>query len=289
MPSRTSPSLHASAPRHSSSSRLTARRQREQPADEGHPPILHCATGPRRPIRQRLRDERPPWLIRRSFAPFMAGIIAALAGTAAGHLVASLLVPASSPVLAVGTAVINLTPTPLKVWAVRERSADKPVLIGSVLAGRCFLPASPGSSPAAGSRSARPCSSSWWPPRVRAPWSSRPPVRWTRCLRWSPRWSASRSSPTSSAVAAHPPGPARDAATSRRGFLIGAGAVAGVAIVLARHGSVDHPHAQQDLGHRAAQGGEAAPGARSRPRGEVRRHQRRSSLLAGTSTGWTPT
>jgi DMSO/TMAO reductase YedYZ molybdopterin-dependent catalytic subunit len=73
-------------------------------------------------------------------APFMAGILAALAGTAAGHLAASLLVPASSPVLAVGTAVINLTPTPLKVWAVRELgSADKPVLIGSVLAGTLLL------------------------------------------------------------------------------------------------------------------------------------------------------
>ena len=43
---------------------------------------------------------------------FLAGILAALAGTAVGHLVAALTVPASSPVLAVGTAVINLTPTP---------------------------------------------------------------------------------------------------------------------------------------------------------------------------------
>ena len=77
---------------------------------------------------------------KKKLAPFMAGIIAALAGTAAGHLVASLLVPASSPVLAVGTAVINLTPTPLKVWAVRELgSADKPVLIGSVLLGTLLL------------------------------------------------------------------------------------------------------------------------------------------------------
>ena len=57
-----------------------------------------------------------------------------------GHVVAALTVPASSPVLAVGTAVINLTPTPLKVWAVRELgSADKPVLIGSVLAGTLVL------------------------------------------------------------------------------------------------------------------------------------------------------
>ncbi len=71
---------------------------------------------------------------------FLAGILAALAGTAVGHLVAAVTVPASSPVLAVGTAVINLTPTPLKVWAVRELGTkDKPVLIGSVLLGTLLL------------------------------------------------------------------------------------------------------------------------------------------------------
>ncbi len=76
----------------------------------------------------------------RTSANFGAGILAALAGTAAGHLVAAVTVPASSPVLAVGTAVINLTPTPVKVWAVRTLgSADKPVLIGSVLVGALLL------------------------------------------------------------------------------------------------------------------------------------------------------
>ncbi len=71
---------------------------------------------------------------------FSSGILAALAGTAVGHLVAAFTVPASSPVLAVGTAVINLTPTPVKVWAVRELgTADKPVLIGSVLLGTLVL------------------------------------------------------------------------------------------------------------------------------------------------------
>src|SRR5689334_7891731 len=65
---------------------------------------------------------------------FGAGLLAALAGTAAGHLVAAVTNPASSPVLAVGTTVINLTPTPVKTWAVRTLgSNDKPVLIGSVL------------------------------------------------------------------------------------------------------------------------------------------------------------
>ncbi|GAB3998574.1 molybdopterin-dependent oxidoreductase [Nocardioides marmoraquaticus] len=66
---------------------------------------------------------------------FTTGLLAALAGAAAGHLVAALLQPSASPVLAVGSRVIDLTPTPVKVWAVRELgSADKPVLIGSVLA-----------------------------------------------------------------------------------------------------------------------------------------------------------
>jgi DMSO/TMAO reductase YedYZ molybdopterin-dependent catalytic subunit len=63
-----------------------------------------------------------------------AGILATLAGMAAGHLVAASLNPASSPVLAVGSTVIDLTPTPVKELAVRELGTkDKPVLIGSVV------------------------------------------------------------------------------------------------------------------------------------------------------------
>jgi DMSO/TMAO reductase YedYZ molybdopterin-dependent catalytic subunit len=53
---------------------------------------------------------------------------------AAAHLVAALTVPAASPVLAVGSTVIDLTPTPVKEWAIRTfGTADKPILIGSVL------------------------------------------------------------------------------------------------------------------------------------------------------------
>ena len=64
------------------------------------------------------------------------GILATLVGMATGHLVASLLNPASSPVLAVGSTVIDLTPTPMKEWAIRQfGSADKAILIGSVLVG----------------------------------------------------------------------------------------------------------------------------------------------------------
>jgi DMSO/TMAO reductase YedYZ molybdopterin-dependent catalytic subunit len=63
----------------------------------------------------------------------VCGVLAAVAGMAAGHLVAALVNPASSPVLAVGSTVIDATPTPLKEWAVRTLgNADKPVLLGSV-------------------------------------------------------------------------------------------------------------------------------------------------------------
>ncbi|GEP37431.1 oxidoreductase [Nocardioides psychrotolerans] len=64
------------------------------------------------------------------------GLLATLVGMATGHLVASLLNPAASPVLAVGSAVIDLTPTPMKEWAIRQfGTADKAILIGSVMLG----------------------------------------------------------------------------------------------------------------------------------------------------------
>lgn len=62
------------------------------------------------------------------------GVLATVVGLGAAHLVAALTVPAASPVLAVGSTVIDLTPTPLKEWAIREfGSADKAVLVGAVL------------------------------------------------------------------------------------------------------------------------------------------------------------
>ena len=64
-----------------------------------------------------------------------AGLMAALAGLAAGHLVAGLIAPDASPALAVGGRVIDLTPTPVKEWAVATLgTSDKPVLIGAVTA-----------------------------------------------------------------------------------------------------------------------------------------------------------
>ena len=70
------------------------------------------------------------------------GVLATLVGVATGHFVASLLNPASSPVLAVGSQVIDLTPTPMKEWAIRQfGDQDKPILIGSVMAGVLVLAA----------------------------------------------------------------------------------------------------------------------------------------------------
>jgi hypothetical protein len=79
---------------------------------------------PRHPARDRLTRSLP-------FA--LTGVLAAVAGIAVGHLVAGLLDPASSPVLAVGSAVIDATPTPVKEYAVaRFGTRDKPILLGSV-------------------------------------------------------------------------------------------------------------------------------------------------------------
>ncbi|GAA3820975.1 molybdopterin-dependent oxidoreductase [Nocardioides panacisoli] len=68
------------------------------------------------------------------------GLLATLAGIGLAHLLASVTDPANSPVLAVGSAVIDLTPTPAKEWAIRHfGSNDKRVLVGSVMAGVLIL------------------------------------------------------------------------------------------------------------------------------------------------------
>jgi DMSO/TMAO reductase YedYZ molybdopterin-dependent catalytic subunit len=70
------------------------------------------------------------------------GLLATLLGVACGHLVAALTDPATSPVLAVGSTVIDLTPTPVKEWAVQHFGThDKPILVGSVFAGVLVLSA----------------------------------------------------------------------------------------------------------------------------------------------------
>lgn len=78
----------------------------------------------------------------------LIGLISTIVGMAAGHFVAALLNPAASPVLAVGSIVIDNTPASLKQWAIRNfesdgfglgpiqfpaQNYDKVVLIGSVV------------------------------------------------------------------------------------------------------------------------------------------------------------
>jgi DMSO/TMAO reductase YedYZ molybdopterin-dependent catalytic subunit len=63
----------------------------------------------------------------------LAGIAAAGAAVGAGHLTAAFLDPVASPVLAVGSALIDAAPTPAKEFAVRTfGTADKPILVSSV-------------------------------------------------------------------------------------------------------------------------------------------------------------
>jgi DMSO/TMAO reductase YedYZ molybdopterin-dependent catalytic subunit len=70
------------------------------------------------------------------------GVLAALAGTGVGHLIAALTEPATSPVLAVGELVIDHTPTPVKNWAIAHFGThDKTILVGSVLVGVLVLAA----------------------------------------------------------------------------------------------------------------------------------------------------
>ena len=70
------------------------------------------------------------------------GILATVVGVAAAHLVAALTDPAASPGRAVGASAIDRTPPPGKEWAIRQfGSADKTILIGSVLLGVLLLAA----------------------------------------------------------------------------------------------------------------------------------------------------
>ncbi|HMH36109.1 MAG TPA: hypothetical protein VK584_04160, partial [Streptosporangiaceae bacterium] len=64
----------------------------------------------------------------------MAGVLAAAVAIGAAQLVAGLTAPASSPVLAVGQAAIDLTPLPVKDFAISAfGTADKTVLLGGIL------------------------------------------------------------------------------------------------------------------------------------------------------------
>lgn len=64
----------------------------------------------------------------------VSGLLAAAAAMAVGHLIAAVVDPATSPVLAVGARVIDATPLAVKDWAVSTLgTADKPVLLTGVV------------------------------------------------------------------------------------------------------------------------------------------------------------
>ncbi|MFJ7244393.1 molybdopterin-dependent oxidoreductase [Kitasatospora sp. NPDC098652] len=69
----------------------------------------------------------------RAGAEAATGWAAAAAALGAGELVAALTGPDTAPVIAVGSAAIDLTPTPLKEYAIRTFGTDdKPVLLGGI-------------------------------------------------------------------------------------------------------------------------------------------------------------
>ncbi|GAB4001970.1 molybdopterin-dependent oxidoreductase [Nocardioides ultimimeridianus] len=64
----------------------------------------------------------------------LLGPLAGGLGLATGHLLAALTTPSASPVLAVGSVVIDHTPTPVKEWAIAHFGTnDKTILTSSVL------------------------------------------------------------------------------------------------------------------------------------------------------------
>jgi len=65
----------------------------------------------------------------------LTGVVAVGAGVAVAHVIAAVTGPSASPLVAVGSAFIDLTPTWLKEFAVQKfGTADKPILIGSISA-----------------------------------------------------------------------------------------------------------------------------------------------------------
>ncbi|MFF0413251.1 molybdopterin-dependent oxidoreductase [Kitasatospora sp. NPDC004745] len=78
----------------------------------------------------------------RAGAAATAGLAAATAALGAGELLAALTGPDTAPVIAVGSTAIDLTPTPLKEYAVRTFGTDdKPVLLGGILLTTALLAA----------------------------------------------------------------------------------------------------------------------------------------------------
>jgi DMSO/TMAO reductase YedYZ molybdopterin-dependent catalytic subunit len=74
---------------------------------------------------------RPSLALR--LAAAFAGILAAAVALAVGHLIAGLIAPAASPVLAVGSAMVDLAPQPLKAFAIETfGERDKDALLAGI-------------------------------------------------------------------------------------------------------------------------------------------------------------
>src|SRR6478672_10221438 len=71
------------------------------------------------------RPGRPAWAL--------LGVASVALGVASAHLLAAVTVPGRSPLVAVGSLVIDLAPTPVKEAAVAWfGTADKPLLLGGL-------------------------------------------------------------------------------------------------------------------------------------------------------------
>ncbi|HEX8343936.1 MAG TPA: molybdopterin-dependent oxidoreductase [Actinoplanes sp.] len=72
--------------------------------------------------------------MRRIVTPALAGLLSASSGVAVAELVAAATRPQAGPLVAVGSAVIDATPTPVKEFAVRTLGTyDKPALLGGIV------------------------------------------------------------------------------------------------------------------------------------------------------------
>ena len=71
--------------------------------------------------------------MRKIIGPAVIGVLSAGFGVAVAELLAAATRPQAGPLVAVGGAIIDATPTPVKEFAVRELGTyDKPVLLGSI-------------------------------------------------------------------------------------------------------------------------------------------------------------
>jgi DMSO/TMAO reductase YedYZ molybdopterin-dependent catalytic subunit len=189
----------------------------------------------------------------------LAGLLAGAAAVLAGEAVAALLSGVTSPLLAVGNRAVDAAPRPVKEWAIETFGThDKPVLIGGVIAAVAVLAAVAG---AVGARR----------PRVAVgAFVVLTAVAGTAAV-------TDRAATASTALLlvvglaglvfllgrTVPRGPARSAtpvegATSRRGFLLAAGAVA---VVAAAGGAVSRLYG--GLAASASRAGVKLPGPRS--------------------------